>query len=268
MSVKAIGAGEYLIDFGEEIVGWLEFKVSGTAGQVVEIRHAEELTADGRARYKMRCTAEYLDTYTLAGVPGEQVELFDYKGFRYVELLGMPSEVTAQNAWAMRRSYAFDEKRSEFTSEDPVLEGIWRICVNGVRNGCQGVMVDCPTREKGQYLGDAVVTSASHLYAQGDPSLSRKMIREFAMSRRVREGLTAVAPGSFVQEIAEFSLLYGDLVSTYYEQSGDGKLVRSGAGRRPCAGVFRAIQKRGWAAGKCIHEVEPRGLAGQSPRWL
>ncbi len=225
-SLRQIAAGHYLADFGEEVVGTCGMKnANAVAGHVVELRHGEELAGPDAVRWQMRCNCDYKDTWILAGRRDEEIQLFDYKGFRYVEILGAGDALTVDDVWALRRHYPYDSASSSIKAQPAVLNDIWQICANGVRNGCQGIMVDCPTREKGQYLGDAVVTSAAQMVLLGDTRQVRKTILDFADSAAICPGIMAVAPGNFMQEIADFSLLYPAMIRQYYEFSGDRKLV-------------------------------------------
>ena len=60
-----------------------------------------------------------------------------------------------------------DESLCELKTEEKTLENIFQICKNAVRLGTQENYVDCPTREKGQYLGDAVVTAHAQVLLTG-----------------------------------------------------------------------------------------------------
>ena len=46
MKIWTSPAGKTLIDFGQNLVGWLKFTVQGEAGQTITIRHAEVLEHD------------------------------------------------------------------------------------------------------------------------------------------------------------------------------------------------------------------------------
>lgn len=217
VKVTEIADGVFQYDFGKEIVGHTRVVVSGGAGSQVEVRHSEELTEDKRVRYEMRANCNYQETVTLAG--GENIiELYDYRAFRYIEVL---NAVTTPEVWVLVRHHPFDDDAAVLTSDDKDLVAIWNLCKQGVKMGSQGGFLDCPSREKGQYLGDAVITARSHLYLTGDPSLTRKALGDFALSRMIDPGLMAVAPGSFMQEISEYSLQFPLLLRAFYEQTGD-----------------------------------------------
>ncbi len=218
INVRKIEQGRFLFDFGQELVGCTRITVQGPAGHQIEVRHAEELNEDGTARHSLRAKCEYREFVTLSGGQ-DQVEYYDYKGFRWIEILHAPE---MPEIWVETRHHPFDPNSCNFESSDQLLNDIWRICRNGIRFGTQGVWVDCPTREKGQYLGDAFIASHGHRILTNDVGLSRKVLNDFYLSQKICPGMMAVAPCSFNQEIAEFSLLWPIWLQQYYEQFGDG----------------------------------------------
>lgn len=214
--------GGYLLDFGSELTGQFTMRVKGKPGQKVEIRCAEELLPSGRVRYEMRCDCTYLDTWTLSGEEDE-LEFYDYKAFRYVEVLASPdTELHPESFAAIVRHYPLDEEACKFESSNHLLNSIWSICKNGVKWGTQENYVDCPSREKGQYLGDNTIITHAHSYLSGDLRMFRKSLEDFALlSARVCPGLLAVAPGHYMQEIADFSMQWPIQLLRYYQFSGD-----------------------------------------------
>ncbi|MCU6710238.1 glycoside hydrolase family 78 protein [Paenibacillus sp. J5C_2022] len=221
--VQALGDNAYFIDFGQEITGQFQLRAAGKHGQTIEILCGEELTDDGRVRYDMRCNCKYKDTWTLAGGTNETLELFDYKAFRYVEIIAEPGVIVDQSSMAaIVRHYPFDEAACSFESSSELLDNIWNICKNGVKYGSQENYVDCPSREKGQYLGDNTIITHAHTYLSGDLRLFRKSLMDFALlSSRVCPGMMAVAPGHLMQEIADYSLQWPMQLLRYYWHSGD-----------------------------------------------
>ncbi|MCC8129166.1 MAG: family 78 glycoside hydrolase catalytic domain, partial [Clostridiales bacterium] len=210
--------GGLLLDFGREIAGTLHLSARGHAGQTVVIRLGEELE-NGRVRYELRCNCRYEERWTLD--EGENtLHPYDYKAFRYAEVL-YPDEVEVSDLRARERHYPMDERLSTLRCPTDELGDIFEICKSAVRCCTQEGYVDCCTREKGQYLGDAVITARSHLWLTGDPAMLRKCVRDFLASARVSPTLMAVAPGSLMQEIGDYSLLFPLLVWTDWEFTGD-----------------------------------------------
>lgn len=219
--VTLLETGHYLIDFGQEVTGQFRMEACGKSGQIVEVRCGEELQSDMLSvRHNMRCNCNYQEFWTLSG-ERDILEHFDYKAFRYVEILNGRDAINTESFSAVVRHYPFDDEVCRFSSSNNKLNDIWNICKNGVKFGTQEVFVDCPSREKGQYLGDFTVTSHAHAYLTGDLNMYKKAIRDFALSSFICPGLMAVAPGSLMQEIADFSLQFPLQLLTYYKQSGD-----------------------------------------------
>jgi len=220
------GEGHYFVDFGCELSGETGFLVSGESGHEVEIRHGEELDALDTVRYDMRCNCLYQEFCTLSGRPNETLEFFDYKGFRYVEVLNWPEELTVDRVWALERHYPFPEDASSFTSANPLLNDIWTLCRNGVRVGTLDSYLDCPTREKGGFMGDGFVTGISHLILTGDARIMRKFLHDVASTSCYCPGLLSTAPNYVNGELAEYSMLWPVLLEYYYRWTADLEFVR------------------------------------------
>lgn len=220
---KIVCEGVHFYDFGREVVGYTRIKLKGSEGQKVVVYHGEELDENCRVRWKMRANCDYREEVILSGVE-EVIPFFEYRAFRYLEVENAPENL---EVWVEERHYPFDMSKHYFQSSDEDLSKIWNICVNGVKLCSQEGFLDCPSREKAQYLGDAVITSRSFLWLTGDTSLTKKSLFDFCASSKIEPGLTAVAPSGFIQEFAEYSLQYPLMLWEYYRHSGDKECLRS-----------------------------------------
>lgn len=218
--------GGVLLDFGRERTGTLHAAALGRAGQRLTLRFGEELDGAGRVRFDLRCNCRYEETWTLAeGV--SVLHPFDYKAFRYAELLGLDAPgVELRACWVWERHYPMEEELCTLSCGTDQLEDIFRICKNAVRCGSQEGYLDCPSREKGQYLGDAVITARSQVWLTGKTDLLRKCIGDFLAAAWDVPALPGVAPGSLRQEIADFSLLFPMLPLTGWAFTGDREFLR------------------------------------------
>ena len=219
--------GGMLLDFGRERVGTLHAAALGRGGDRLALRFGEELDGAGRVRFDLRCNCRYEEIWTLAD--GQSVlHQFDYKAFRYVEILGLDAPgVELAECWVWERHYPMPNGLCALSCKADQLEDIFRICKNAVRCGSQEAYLDCPSREKGQYLGDAVVTARSQVWLTGKTDLLRKCAADFMASAQASPALLAVAPGALRQEIADFSLLFPALPLTDYDFTGDRGFLRA-----------------------------------------
>lgn len=209
----------WFIDMGQEVTGSLVLKARGKSGQKILIRCGEELQEDGSVRYEMRCSCKYEEIWTLDdGIC--VLEQYDYKGFRYC-FLQADEGIELLEVKALIRHYPFDGNLCTLQTDDLVLNQIFELCKNTIKYGTQEAYLDCPTREKGQYLGDAVISARAQVWLSGSVEMLRKCIDQFARTAVICPGLLAVAPGAFMQEIADFSLLWGELLLTDYQFTHD-----------------------------------------------
>lgn len=216
-----MGRGQWFLDFGTELTGSFSMKAKGNAGQKIRLLYGEEVREDNPllAKYEMRCNCTYDETCILSGEEDE-FEFFDYKAFRYMNLFTDCDNLNPDTFHAVVQHHAFREVCS-IASNVKWVEEIWRLCANSLKWGVQEGFLDCPSREKGQYLGDFTVSGLAYLYLTGDAEAYRKTLFDFARTAKICKGLMSVAPGGLMQEIADFSLQYPMQVLHYYEYTKD-----------------------------------------------
>ncbi len=212
-------------DLGLEAVGAVCLRAKGIPGSVVVIRCGEETQADGTVRYQTRCNCVYEETWTLSGRMDVLVP-FDYKGMRYFSLhVPVGCTIADEDIQFRLRHYPYHAKLT-CPTEDQSLRRIWTLCEDTIKYGVQEVYMDCPTREKGQYLGDGTVSSAAHLLLTGDGAMMKKALYEYARSTFISKGIMTVAPSSLMQEIADYSMQYPSQLLYYYRHTGDMETLR------------------------------------------
>ncbi len=217
-ALTAREGGLLRFDFGQEFVGNPILKVTGKAGDTVEIRCGEELNPDGSVRYLMRCNCDYHEKWTLSG-RCDVYDPFDYKGFRYVEVI-LPEGAVLHEIYGLARHYPFHTDVTFDRGE--TLNAIVRLCIDTLHYGVQEGFLDCPSREKGQYFGDGVWSALSHLLLTGDRAMFCKLLDNGLQSSEfVLAGGTAEGPCSLLQTIAEYPLMLLPALWYYEKQTGD-----------------------------------------------
>ena len=217
--------GGYLLDYGWEVVGSPIIEIRGREGDKLELRFAEELDEGGRARYEIRANCTYRDEHTLSG-KDDLVEYFDYKAYRYMEILGAPKDFDPKTVYTIERCYPFPEKTASFNSSDEKMNGIWNICERGVRIGTQDTYYDCPTREKGGFVGDALISGLSHLILTADLRIYEKFIRDAANASRYCPAVMAHLPTYDINICADYSALIPLFIEKYYDYTGNAEFVK------------------------------------------
>ncbi len=206
------------LDFGRETVGYLNATVKGKSGDTVWLKFGEELNDDGSVRCEMRCNCNYTEKWLLSGQTDTLMQ-YDYKAFRYAEII-LPKGAELISVSMTVRHYPF-QKKAQYRVKSSELSDIIELCLDTVKYGTQEGYVDCPTREKGSYLGDISIAGRAQAIATGDFSLIKKAVKDFCFSSFVCPGLLSCSTCSLMQEIADYSLQFAGQVLWIYKSDGD-----------------------------------------------
>lgn len=204
--------------FATEAVGTLDFTARGKRGDEIMVRYGEELNPDGSVRYEMRCNCRCEDKMILSG-GNDELMVYDYKAFRYAEIL-FPLGVEVSDVRMRVRHYPFCEK-FVYTTENEKLRAVLELCKNTIKYSTQDKFQDCPVREKGTYLGDLMVSGRAHAILTGDYTMLKHAISGFLESGMICDSLMAVSRSSFMQQIADYSLVLPALLNWMYREEGD-----------------------------------------------
>ena len=215
--------GGIRLDFGQEMVGYIYAEAKGKKGDELILRYGEELNDDGSVRFEMRCNCKYEEKWLLSG-GNDTLMQYDYKAFRYAEIL-IPDGVDLKKVNMTVRHYPYEEK-AVYKTENENLKKVIRLCANTIKYGTQEQYLDCPTREKGQYLGDVSIAARAHAVLTGDTTLMKKAIDEFCRSTFICKGMMAVSSGSLMQEIADYSLQFVAQLTWIYSVDKDIEFLR------------------------------------------
>ena len=214
----------YFCDFGQEAIGYLVVTAKGKKSDEIIIRQGEELNDDGSVRFDLRSNCRYEEKWILSG--GEDtLDQFDYKGFRFAELI-VPETAEIISVKFRIRHYSFKQK-AVYKSINADFNNIIKLCVNTIKYGTQEIIPDCPTREKGSYLGDFCISGRAQALLTGDTTFLKKTILDFCRTSFICKGLMSVATSSFMQEIADYGLIFPSLVLWTYKFDGDIDFLKS-----------------------------------------
>ena len=208
-------------DFGAMYVGTLQAKAQGRRGDEIVLRFGQELNADGSVRWELRANCRYEERWVLSG-GRDTLDEFDYKSFRYAELL-LPEGCGVGELSLLARHYPFRQNRglkAQYAGDEK-LEAVFSLCARSLEYGVQEVIQDCMEREKGFYLGDGCYSALAHLLLTDDDSLVRRLIEEAFRSAFITDTLVTCLDCSFMQEIAEYPLMLPSLMLWHYRIRGD-----------------------------------------------
>lgn len=225
--------GTLVADFGRVIPARPEVDFrTGVAGRTVMIRAGYTLNADGRVDTGKTASqnTDMSFPYTQADGP-QQFRATVHLGFRYLELPGV--EATDLSRVGPVVIHGQHPQEGSFSSSDPTLDAVFGLLRDSALHGIQEQFVDTPTREKGQFLADAVNISYATMALFGEHAYTAQALREFGWSAgrywTAGEDLgryNAVYPnGDGKRDIPDFSLMMPEWAEEYHLRTGDLDLV-------------------------------------------
>ena len=160
VAITTSPAGATLVDFGQNLVGWLRFRVRGERGATITLRHAEVLEG-GELGVRPLRSARQTDTLTLSGGEDAFEPTFTFHGFRYVELAGWPGTPTLADLQAVV-VHSDLRPTSTFASSHAGLNQLVHNSIWGQKGNFLGVPTDCPQRdERLGWTGDIAAYAAT-----------------------------------------------------------------------------------------------------------
>lgn len=180
--------GKTLVDFGQNLVGWVQLKVQGPEGTVITLRHAEVLENEELGTRPLR-SAKATDKFILSGEADIFEPSFTFHGFRYVEVDGFPGELETHNLSAVV-VHSQMERTGTFTTSNELLNQFHANVVWGLRGNFLDVPTDCPQRdERLGWTGDIAVfaPTATYLYDVGD--FLKDWLQDLAAEQFAADGL-------------------------------------------------------------------------------
>jgi alpha-L-rhamnosidase len=172
-------AGERVIDFGQNLVGWVQMKVTGPAGTKITLSHAEILDKEGNFYIENLRQAKAEDIFYLNGEGTEVFEPhFTWHGFRYLKIDGYPGDIKPENFTAVAL-YSDMKTTGNFNSSNELINQLQHNIQWGQKGNFLDVPTDCPQRdERLGWTGDAQVFSRTAAFNMNVNSFFAKWLRD------------------------------------------------------------------------------------------
>ena len=149
--------GERVIDFGQNLAGYAEFKIKGNRGERIRVSHAEVLDKDGNFYTENMRDARNTNIYVLDGEERIFKPRFSFQGFRYIRLDEYPGKIDLSAVTAVA-IYSDIRRTGYFASGDARINQLYSNVIWGQRSNFIDVPTDCPQRdERYGWTGDAQV---------------------------------------------------------------------------------------------------------------
>ena len=211
--------GAAVLDFGQNIFGYVEFQLNATAGHQVMLTHGEVLDEHGnftRKNFQFKILGRSLFAALLQEVhytakEGAQIykPTFTAQGFRYVKLGNWPEPVLPNNFTAIA---VYSDMR-DIGSFDSSHAGINKLVQNAkwsLKGNFLDIPTDCPTRERAGWTGDIASFCEAGSYLMNIDKFLTKWMKDVALQQRADGRVANIVPGDGSPEMLDGSAGWAD----------------------------------------------------------
>ena len=191
--------GKWLLDFGQNIAGYVSFRIQAKANQKLTFRFGELLDEEGNLTLKnIQCVNKEKASplqqiiYTCREGLNEYKTTFAVFGFQYAEVETdielHPEDVTAIAV------YSDIEQTGFFESSNELLNRFVDATIWSTRGNSLDIPTDCPTRERHGWTGDAQIFFETANYLFDYAAFSKKYLNDVFDWQKKSGRLPQIAP--------------------------------------------------------------------------
>lgn len=223
--------GETVVDFGQNMVGWIKLKLNGKAGDTITINHAEVLDKVGNFYTDNLRNAKQENKYILTGAKEDILQPhFTFQGFRYAKITGYAGKLDSNSLTAVA-IYSDMPATGSFTSSNPLLNQLQHNIQWGQKGNFLDVPTDCPQRdERLGWTGDAQVFFNTAAFNMDVAGFFSKWLQDLKADQHENGNIPVVIPDVRAKKNAG-SAGWGDVATiipwNFYQAYGDRQLLAS-----------------------------------------
>ncbi len=187
--------GELVLDFGQNMSGFVELQIEGKTGQKITIYHAETLDKKGNFYAETLRQAISVDTYICNGTKQVLHPRFTFHGFRYIRIEGMEKEEITPENFVACTIHTDMEKTGTFSCSDKRINQLHSNIQWGMYSNFLDIPTDCPQRdERLGWTGDAQIFAATASYNCNTALFYKKWLRDLKAEQTEEFGVPHVIP--------------------------------------------------------------------------
>jgi alpha-L-rhamnosidase len=225
--LHTVAGGAVVADFGAVYAARPRVAFArGQVGRTVTLQAGYLLDPDGQVSTLHGTQETNLSSSYIQREGSQAFEAFTYFGFRYLQIDNPGEPLGPDAVVALSRHAAMPGvPGATFSTDDRMLNAVWRLNARSCLYCSNEQFVDTPTREKGQFVWDAANESEGVMRAYGDQNMSWQGLRDVArgQARYWPDGrVNAVYPnGDGARDYATFTARYPEWLWRYYTSTGD-----------------------------------------------
>ncbi|MCD7935535.1 MAG: glycoside hydrolase family 78 protein [Tannerellaceae bacterium] len=229
LSITQTSRGTYMVDMGQNMVGWLNIQGKAQKNKPVRMVFAELLQPDGNLYLDNLRSARVTDIYTPAETGTFTWEpVFTYHGFRFVEISGL-DQAPSLNDLTGKVIYDRMSDTGSFECSNSLLNQLYKNAYWGITGNYRSMPTDCPQRdERMGWLGDRGMGCIGESFLVEQALLYEKWIEDIRDAQQPGGSIPDVAPDfwDIRTENVTWPAAYIFAINMLYEQYGNIRPIR------------------------------------------
>ena len=150
--------GERVLDFGQNMTGYVSLSIKGKKGERVVLSHAEVLDSEGNFYNANYRTARNILTFILSGDEDFFKPAYSFQGFRYIRIDEYPDVALDPNAFRAIVVHSEMQRTGRFACGDEKINQLYHNVIWGHKSNYLDIPTDGPQRnERLGWTGDTQV---------------------------------------------------------------------------------------------------------------
>ncbi|MBQ9802271.1 MAG: family 78 glycoside hydrolase catalytic domain [Clostridia bacterium] len=203
--------GERVLDFGQNMTGYVELTYCGKAGDRIELSFAEVLDREGNFYTENYRSAKNKIIYVSDGTPRVFKPRFSFQGFRYVRLDSYPAEAVEPRDFRAIAVHSDMARTGRLVTGNAKINQLYHNTVWGQKSNYLDLPTDCPQRdERLGWTGDAQVFCRTAAYNYDVRKFFEKWLADVRAEQREDGAVLGVVPSGVVGAYTRVSAAWGD----------------------------------------------------------
>ena len=187
--------GETVIDFGQNMTGYVQVRIKAARGARILLHHAEVLDKDGNFYTENLRKAKCENLYICSGDEDVFKPSFSFQGFRYVRLTEFPTENVDLDCFRAIVVHSDMKRTGYFRCGNEKINQLYHNVIWGQKSNYLDVPTDCPQRdERLGWTGDAQVFARTAAINYNVKKFFEKWLGEMAIEQRENGGIPQFIP--------------------------------------------------------------------------
>ncbi len=204
--------GELVVDFGQNMTGYVEFCIKAPRGSRIVIHHAEVLDRDGNFYNENYRKARNENIFVCSGEDDVFKPTYSFQGFRYIRLVEYPFDTVDINGIRAIAVYSEMRRTGRFVCGNEKINQLYHNIIWGQKSNYLDIPTDCPQRdERLGWTGDTQVFCRTGAINYDVEKFFTKWLGDVAIEQSPEGAVAGVVPNCLAGDGTYVSAAWGDV---------------------------------------------------------